>query len=85
MSVIVILAYLLTRIKYFTEILDKKFTFKNRAVFILFFGAFSIFGTYLGIEMLGAVAYVRDSGPMIARINWRSFHRNNGGANWCAR
>ena len=68
MSVIVILAYLLTRTKYFTEILDKKFTLKNRAVLILFFGAFSIFGTYSGIEILGAVANVRDLGPMIAGL-----------------
>ena len=67
-SVIVILAYLLTRTKYFTEILDKKFTLKNQAVVILFFGAFSIFGTYSGIEILGAVANVRDLGPMIAGL-----------------
>ncbi len=68
MSVIVVLAYLLTRTRYFSEILDKKFTLKNQTVLILFFGIFSIFGTLSGIDILGAVANVRDLGPMIAGL-----------------
>jgi sigma-B regulation protein RsbU (phosphoserine phosphatase) len=68
MSVIVVLAYLLTRTKYFTEMLDKKLTMKNQAVLILVFGAFSIFGTSSGIEIFGAIANVRDLGPMIAGL-----------------
>ncbi|MGB7001764.1 MAG: SpoIIE family protein phosphatase [Halobacteriota archaeon] len=66
--VIVVIAYLITRTKYFREILDKKFTLKNRAIFILIFGAVSIFGTYSGIEIFGAIASVRDLGPMIAGL-----------------
>ena len=66
--VIVVIAYLITRTKYFREILDKKFTLKNRAIFILIFGAVSIFGTYSGIEIFGAIANVRDLGPMIAGL-----------------
>ena len=66
--VIVIIAYLITRTKYFREILDKKFTLKNRAVLILIFGAVSIFGTYSGIEIFGAIANVRDLAPMIAGL-----------------
>jgi phosphoserine phosphatase RsbU/P len=68
MSVIMVLAYLLTRTKYFTKILDKKFTLKDQAILILLFGAFSIFGTYSGIETFGAVANVRDLAPMIAGL-----------------
>lgn len=67
-SVIVIFAYLLTRTKYFTETLDGKSSLKNKAVLILSFSAFSIYGTYSGIEILGAVANVRDLGPMIAGL-----------------
>ena len=66
--VIVIIAYLITRTKYFREILDKKFTLKNRAILILIFGAVSIFGTYSGIEIFGAIANVRDLAPMIAGL-----------------
>ncbi len=66
--VIVVIAYLITRTKYFREILDKRFTLKNRAIFILIFGAISIFGTYSGIEIFGAIASVRDLGPMIAGL-----------------
>jgi sigma-B regulation protein RsbU (phosphoserine phosphatase) len=66
--VIVVIAYLITRTKYFIGILDKKFTLKNRAVLILIFGVVSIFGTYSGIEIFGAIANVRDLGPMIAGL-----------------
>ena len=66
--VIVVIAYLITRTKYFREILDKRFTLKNRAIFILIFGAVSIFGTCSGIEIFGAIANVRDLGPMIAGL-----------------
>nr|QNO55613.1 hypothetical protein JLLEDACL_00012 [Methanosarcinales archaeon ANME-1 ERB7] len=66
--VIVVIAYLITRTKYFREILDKKFTLKNRAILILIFGAVSIFGTYSGIEVFGAIANVRDLAPMIAGL-----------------
>jgi len=66
--VIVVIAYLITRTKYFREILDKRFTLKNRAILILIFGAVSIFGTYSGIEIFGAIASVRDLGPMIAGL-----------------
>ena len=47
------------------EILNKRFTLKNRAILILIFGAVSVFGTYSGIEVFGAIANVRDLGPMI--------------------
>jgi sigma-B regulation protein RsbU (phosphoserine phosphatase) len=68
MFVIVVLAYLITRTKYFMEILEKKFTLKNRAIMIVIFGAVSILGTYAGIEVSGAIANVRDLGPMIAGL-----------------
>jgi len=68
MCVIVVVAYLITRTTYFEEILEKKFTLKNRAILIFIFGLVSIFGTYAGIELFGAVVHIRDLGPMVAGL-----------------
>jgi phosphoserine phosphatase RsbU/P len=68
MSVIVLFAYLLTRTKYFTKILARKLTLKAQIVLILFFGGLSIFGTYSGFDVFGAVANVRDLAPMVAGL-----------------
>lgn len=66
--VIIVAAYLITRAKFFMEILDRKFTLKNQVLMILIFGIISIYGTYSGIEVFGAMANVRDFGPMIAGL-----------------
>lgn len=66
--VILVIAYLISRTKFFHEILDKKFTKKNMFLFILVFGALSIFGSYSGIVIDGAMGNVRDLGPMIAGL-----------------
>ncbi|MCE5213325.1 MAG: SpoIIE family protein phosphatase [Methanobacterium sp.] len=67
-SVILVIAYLITRTRFFHEILDKKFTRKNMILFILSFGFISIFGSYSGIVVDGAMGNVRDLGPMIAGL-----------------
>ena len=66
--VIIVIAYIVSRISYFQEILEGKFTFKNLAVISLIFGTISIFGTYSGVDVFGAIANVRDLGPMIAGL-----------------
>jgi sigma-B regulation protein RsbU (phosphoserine phosphatase) len=67
--VVVAFAYVVTRTGFFTEILDRKFTFKNQAILILLFGALSIFGTYGGLKLpSGAIANIRDLGPMVAGL-----------------
>lgn len=66
--VIIVAAYLITRAKFFTEILDQKLNRKNQALMILIFGFISIYGTYSNMRILGAIANVRDIGPMIAGI-----------------
>ena len=66
--VIVVAAYLTTRTRHFSELLEGKLTLKNRAVMILTFGAFSVFGTVSGVEVFGVIANVRDLGPMIAGL-----------------
>lgn len=66
--VIVVIAYIISRTSFFREILQKKFTIKNQILFIAAFGAISIFGTYSGIDIMGALANVRDIGPIIAGL-----------------
>jgi len=66
--VIVVIAYVVSRLKVFSEVLDGKFTLKNQAILILIFGAISIFGTYSGVDVFGAMANVRDLGPMVAGL-----------------
>jgi sigma-B regulation protein RsbU (phosphoserine phosphatase) len=67
-SVIVVVAYLLTRSRIFPEILDGHPTVKTQVILILLFGALSIYGTLSGIEFLGSPINVRDLGPMLAGL-----------------
>jgi sigma-B regulation protein RsbU (phosphoserine phosphatase) len=67
-AVFKILAYLLTRLPFFGDILNRRFTGKNTIVLTLFFGAFSIYGTLSGIEIFGAMANFRDLGPTLAGL-----------------
>ncbi|NYB51367.1 MAG: SpoIIE family protein phosphatase [Methanobacteriaceae archaeon] len=66
--VIVVIAYLLSRFKYFNEVLDGKLTIKNQLILILIFGGISIYGSYSGVNIFGAIANVRDLGPMVAGL-----------------
>ncbi len=66
--VIVVFAYLASRARPFTEILDGIFNLKNYLFLILLFGVFSIYGTASGIDILGAHINVRDLGPIIGGL-----------------
>ena len=67
-SVIIVVAYLLTRSRIFTEVLDGHPTVKTQVILILVFGALSVYGTLSGIEYMGAIVNVRDLGPMLAGL-----------------
>jgi len=79
--VVMVFAYLVSRTKFFTNLLDGIFDYKSRIVIILLFGALSIYGTFGGIILdtgaiahirhlgpTGAIAELRDLGPMIAGL-----------------
>lgn len=69
MSVIMVLAYVLTRTRVYSDIMDgKKITLKAQIAMILIFGVFSIYGTLSGIHIHGAIANIRDLGPAIAGL-----------------
>jgi sigma-B regulation protein RsbU (phosphoserine phosphatase) len=67
-SVIVVAALLISRSRYFTEVLDKRATWKSQLVLVLFFGAVSIYGTVIGINVWGAIINVRDLGPLVGGL-----------------
>ncbi len=66
--VVVVVAYVVTRAGLFREALHGKVTWKGGLMMVLLFGLLSIFGTYSGINIMGAQANVRDLGPMIAGL-----------------
>jgi sigma-B regulation protein RsbU (phosphoserine phosphatase) len=69
MAVVIVLAYILTRTKAYANIMSaKKATARQKAGIVLVFGLFSIFGTLSGIDVMGAIANIRDLGPAIAGL-----------------
>lgn len=66
--VIIVVAYLLTRSRIFSEVLDGHLTIPTQVILILVFGALSVYGTLSGVEIMGAVVNVRDLGPMLAGL-----------------
>lgn len=69
MSVVIVLSYVLTRTKMYSAIIKKqKLTAQQQLALIIVFGIFSIYGTLSGINILGAIANIRDLGPAIAGL-----------------
>jgi sigma-B regulation protein RsbU (phosphoserine phosphatase) len=68
MCVIVVAAYLLTRIRFVSSVLDGHPVLKIQAFLILFFGALSVYGTVGGVELAGVTINVRDLGPMVGGL-----------------
>ncbi|MCU0633073.1 MAG: SpoIIE family protein phosphatase [Methanolinea sp.] len=66
MCVVVVFAYLVTRTRFYSEILEGIFSWKNQLILILIFGIISIYGSESGIVILGAPLNIRDLGPMVA-------------------
>ncbi|OGO59307.1 MAG: hypothetical protein A2025_00600 [Chloroflexi bacterium RBG_19FT_COMBO_47_15] len=60
---------IVTRIKHIQRVIVKKAKWRDKAIFIVIFGGFSIFGTYAGIPLAsGAVINIRDFAPMVAGV-----------------
>jgi sigma-B regulation protein RsbU (phosphoserine phosphatase) len=58
-----------SRIGIIRGVIFKQATLKNYAAFILLFGLFSIFGTYIGsTENSGAITNIRDLAPIVAGL-----------------
>ena len=60
---------IITRIKTIQRVIFKKSDWRDKAIFIVVFGGFSILGTYVGIPLAsGAIVNIRDFAPMIAGV-----------------
>lgn len=67
-SVVAIVVYILSRSRMYNAVIENRTTWKHKVGIIILFGLFSIYGTVGGVEILGAIANVRDLGPVIAGL-----------------
>lgn len=67
-SVIMVLAFVLTRTRLFADVLDGKPTPRGTVATIVVFGLFSVYGTLSGIPVLGSFINIRDLGPALAGL-----------------
>lgn len=68
MAVIIVIAYLVTRSRFYSDVMSGTISNMNRLYLILIFGGFSIYGTLSGFKVMGAIANIRDLGPAIAGL-----------------
>jgi len=68
MAVVVVVAYLFTRTRTYHQVLDKRLRWKGRVLLIAIFGAFSVWGTLAGVEILGGIANTRDMGAALGGL-----------------
>lgn len=68
MAVISVIAYILSRSRFYDDLLQKKVTWKSRLLIILVFGLLSVYGTLSGFKFMGALANTRDLGPALAGL-----------------
>jgi sigma-B regulation protein RsbU (phosphoserine phosphatase) len=68
-SIIFVFMEVVVRIKPIQRVIIKKSDWRDKAIFIVIFGGFSILGTYLGIPLAsGAIVNIRDFAPMVAGV-----------------
>jgi sigma-B regulation protein RsbU (phosphoserine phosphatase) len=68
MAVVILVAYLFTRTRLYRQVVDGHFSWKDRLFLTLLFGAFSVWGTLSGVEILGGIANTRDLGPALGGL-----------------
>ena len=67
-SLLLVVFFLLFHIKFFNRMLAKKLSILDQIVLAIIFGLFAVYGTYTGIQTSGAIANIRNLGPMIAGL-----------------
>ncbi len=63
---VIVVFYLLYHLKFYRHMLDSKFNALDQVVIAVTFGALAIYGTYSGVQTSGAIANIRNLGPMLA-------------------
>ncbi len=67
-AVISVVAYFLSRSRFYDDFLKKRISWKSQLLLILIFGLLSIYGTASGFKFMGAFANTRDLGPALAGL-----------------
>jgi phosphoserine phosphatase RsbU/P len=65
-SLVLVVFFLLFQIKFFSRILINRQTIVDQVILAVIFGIFAIYGTYSGVQTSGAIANIRNMGPMMA-------------------
>ena len=68
MAVVIVVAYLFTRSKTYREVMERRLDWKGRVLLIAIFGAFAVWGTLAGVEILGGIANTRDLGAALGGL-----------------
>jgi len=62
---VIVVFYLLFQIKFFRRMLEGKPNLLDQLILAVIFGALAVYGTYSGVQTSGAIANIRNLGPMI--------------------
>jgi phosphoserine phosphatase RsbU/P len=62
---VTVVFYLLFQIRFFQRMLAGKPNLLDQAVLAIIFGALAVYGTYSGVQTSGAIANIRNLGPMV--------------------
>ena len=68
MAVVIVVAYLFTRTRTYHEVIEGRLHRQGRLLLTLVFGAFSVWGTLAGVEIMGGIANTRDMGPALGGL-----------------
>lgn len=68
MAVLAVVAYLVSRTDWFFEVCNRRITRNSAFLTVAIFAMMAILGNYSGVEIFGAIANVRDPGPMMAGL-----------------
>lgn len=62
---VTVVFYLLFQIRFFQRMLDGKPNLLDQLILAVIFGALAVYGTYSGVQTSGAIANIRNLGPMV--------------------
>lgn len=65
---VLVVFFILFHIKFFKRMLNRKLSIINQIVMAVVFGIFAIYGTYSGVQTTGAIANIRNFGPMMGGL-----------------
>jgi len=72
-SVVMVIAYLFSRSRFYLEILEHRPTYTTKGILVAVFGILSIYGMTSGINYFSAVVNIRDLGPIIGGLSCGPF------------